>query len=353
MTGGSGGTMTSLERVLTALGHHEPDRVPFFLLVTMHGARELGMSIREYFSRGKHVAEGQVAMRRRYGHDCYYSFFYAPIEVEAWGAEVLYSENGPPNSGAPLITSSDEITGLKPPLVEEAECLQKVIEATRLLKREAGDRVPIIGVVMSPFSLPVMQMGFEGYLDLIYDERERFDELMRKNEEFTVNWANAQLAAGATAICYFDPVSSTTTIPRDLYLSTGYEVARRTIAAINGPTATHMASGRSLPIIGDIAQTGTQIVCTSAEEDLATVKGACGESLAVLGNLNGIEMRRWTVEEAEAQVKEAIMKGGPGGGFILGDNHGEIPWQVPESVLTAISEAVEKWGVYPLDWAGA
>jgi len=38
------------------------------------------------------------------------------------------------------------------------------------------------------------------------------------------------------------------------------------------------------------------------------------------------------------------------GGFILSDNHGEIPWQVPEEALLAVSEAVHTWGNYPLDW---
>jgi len=59
-------------------------------------------------------------------------------------------------------------------------------------------------------------------------------------------------------------------------------------------------------------------------------------------------MRRWTQEQAEAKVKEALAKAGPGGGFILSDNHGEIPWQVPDEVLLAISEAVHIWGQYPL-----
>ncbi|HSO82907.1 MAG TPA: methylcobamide--CoM methyltransferase MtbA, partial [Thiocapsa sp.] len=40
---------------------------------------------------------------------------------------------------------------------------------------------------------------------------------------------------------------------------------------------------------------------------------------------------------------------GHGGGFILSDNHGEIPYQVPEDTLLAISEAVHRWGTYPLD----
>ncbi len=40
--------MTPMERVSAVLSSREPDRVPFFLLVTMHGAKELGMSIGEY-----------------------------------------------------------------------------------------------------------------------------------------------------------------------------------------------------------------------------------------------------------------------------------------------------------------
>jgi len=95
--------ITSMQRTLTTLGHKEPDRVPFFLLVTLHGAKELGLSIKEYFSRAENVVEGQLRLRRKYGHDCICSFFYAPIEVEAWGSDVIYHDEGPPNSGAPFI----------------------------------------------------------------------------------------------------------------------------------------------------------------------------------------------------------------------------------------------------------
>lgn len=341
--------ISPLQRVLTAVSHQEPDRVPFFLLVTMHGARELGLSIKDYFSEGKNVAEGQLRMRARYEHDCLYAFFYAAVETEAWGGEVLYFDDGPPNAGAPTIARTADIRSIEPPRVREAPCLRKVLDALQIMKSRAGE-VLIVGVVMSPFSAPVMQLGFERYIELMYEEPELFDRLMRVNEDFCVEWANAQLEAGAGAICYFDPVSSATVTTRDMYLRTGFEVARRTIGRINGPTATHLASGRCLPITGDLAQTGTAIVGVSALEDLAAVKDACRGKLSVMGNLNGVEMRRWTPERAEQMVKEAIAKAGPGGGFILSDNHGEIPWQVPEAVLEAVSESARKWGQYPLDW---
>ncbi len=342
--------MTSLQRVLTTLGQKEPDRVPFFLLATLHGAKELGLSLKNYFSKAENVVEGQIKLRAKYRHDCIYNFFYAALEVEAWGCEVIYRDDGPPNSGAPIIRSADDIKKLAPPQVDKVPCLAKVLKAAELLKERVGDDAPIIGVVMSPFSLPVMQMGFDKYIELMYEQPDLFEHLIKINEEFCVQWANAQLKAGSTAICYFDPISSTTISTKEMYMKTGFKVAGRTIARIKGPTATHMASGRCLPIIGDIAETGTAIVGVSVDENLKTLKTACRNKLSLLGNLNGIEMRRWTPEQAEENVKKAISGAGVGGGFILSDNHGEIPWQVPDDVLSAISRAVRKWGQYPLDW---
>lgn len=339
--------MTSLERVLTTLGQNEPDRVPYFLLLTMHGAKELNMSIEEYFSCGENVAKGQIKLREKYGHDCLYSFFYAPIEIEAFGGEVIYTDDGPPNSGTPFL-KKEMIKELKNIDVKSSSVLKKVLDATALLKENAKDEVPIIGVVMSPFSLPVMQMGFDNYLDLIHKDKELFEKLMEVNIAFTTDWANAQLEAGATAICYFDPVSSTTIIPRELYLETGFKVAQKTIAAINGPTATHFASGNCLPIMKDLPQTGTAVIGVSTFEDLDELKKAADKKLSLLGNLNAIEMRNWSVEETKEYVNEAIQKGAAGGGFILGENHGEIPYCIKDEILLAIKEAVEEYGQYPI-----
>lgn len=342
--------LTPMQRVLTAVGHQEPDRVPLLLLPTVHGARELGLSIRDYFSRPEHVATGQLRMLRRYGHDCLYSFHYAAIETEAWGGEVIYRDDGPPNAGEPLVRGLDAIKSLQPPRVTDVACLRRVLEATRLLAAESKGEVPIIGVVMAPFSLPVMQLGFGAYLDLIHERRPLFEELMRLNEAFCVDWANAQVAAGANAICYFDPLSSNSMVPRSLFLEAGFPVAQRTIAQIQAPVALHFASGRCERIIDDLPAVGAALIGVSTHDDLALLKRRSAGRVALFGNLNGIEMRRWSADQAEAEVKRALAAAGPGGGFALADNHGEIPLQVPEEVLLAVAEAARAWGRYPLDW---
>lgn len=342
--------MTPMQRVLTTMGGQEPDRVPLFLLTTMHGAKELGLSIRAYFSRAEYVVEGQMRLLEKYRSDCLHPFQYASLEVEAFGGTTVFIDNGPPNAGEPVICRGEDIDILQPPRVSEAIGLGRMLETIRRLKAKVGDTVPIMGVAISPFSLPVMQMGFAAYLDLMHEQPERFARLMAVNQAFCVEWANAQLAAGATAIAYFDPVASPTIIPRELYLQTGHRVAMETLRRINGPTAVHLASGRGLGIIEDIVATSTAAIGVSTQEDLSDWKAAAKGRVTLLGNLNGVEMRRWSAAQAESQVKLAISKAGRGGGFILSDNHGEIPWQVPDDVLLAIRDAVDRWGRYPLDW---
>lgn len=343
-------TLTSTQRLGMALAHQEADRVPFLLPVILQGARELGLSIEEYFSRAENIVDGQLRLQARYRHDALFGFLYSAVEIEAWGGEVIFREDGPPNAGEPIIRSVGEIETLVAPRIADSPILQRVLAVIRQLNAQAGGDIPVMGTVISPFSLPVMQMGFDRYLDLLYEEPEPFNRLMQVNEDFCTAWANAQLEAGASAIAYADPVSSPTIIPPDLYRRTGFPIARRTLSRIQGGTAISFASGRALPILDLVAQTGAVGVSASALEDLAVIKAACRGRLAVMGNLNAIEMRRWTPARAEAEVKRALARGGPGGGFILTDNHGEIPWQVPDDILQEISDTVHRWGRYPLTW---
>ena len=343
--------MTSLERVLTTLSHKEPDRTPLFLLLSMSGAKFAKLGIRDYFHNPDAMVEAQLAMRERYANDCLYGFFYAALEAEAFGGSTLFYDDGPPNTGVPPLASPAAIDRLTPPQLGQERGLGRVIEVLSKLKAAVGDDAPIIGVVTAPFSLPVMQLGFERYLKWMYEERRRFERLMEINSEFCVTWANAQLDAGATVICYINPVSSVTMVPRAFYLERGYALDHAVLARIRGPVAIHTASGRALPLIDDYAATGAAALGVSAEESVTELKARASAKLTLLGNLNGVAMRRWTPAEAERQVKRAIRQGAAGGGFILADNHGEIPWQVADETLLAISRTVREWGRYPLDWS--
>jgi uroporphyrinogen decarboxylase len=341
--------MNSMERVLSALSHQEGDRVPLYLPLTIYGAKEFKMPIQKYFADPERVFEGQMHMMNKYEGDFVSAFNYASLETEAFGGGTYFVNEGPPNAAAPFISTLKDIENLQVPKPEESAPLLKMLRTTELLKAELGETVPIVGVAMSPFSLPIMQMGFGRYIELFYNESEAFELLMQKNIEFCINWSNAQLKAGATIICYFDPMSSPSIISPVDYNNWGSKIAKEVLGEIKGPTITHFASGRVLPILERLQETGTEVVSASILEDLQFLKEKVRGKIVVAGNLNAIEMCSWTPKQAEQKVRETIRAGAAGGGFVLTDNHGEIPFQVPEDVLLSISRAVKDYGNYPLN----
>ncbi len=338
--------LTPLGRVVAALTRQTPDRVPLILPLTLHGGQALGISIREFYSDPRNVIEGQVRLHDRYGADAVPGSWYAPLEHEVWGGEVLWFDDGPPNAGLPIVTA-ERIPLLESPRPEDSPRSMAMLEAIAGLRERLGPDVAIIGAVVSPNSLPIMLMGFEPYLQLVLDRRPLWDRLVRVVEEWSVAWGNAQLAAGASGLVYFDPMASSTIVPPALYRATGKRVATRVIARLAGPTVTMLASGRSIPVIGDLAETGTLGVGISSLDDVDEAAALCRGRLAIVGALNGIEMRHWSAADAEAEVRRLVRAAGPGG-LVVCDNHGEIPFPVTDETLMAIADAVRRWGRYPL-----
>ncbi len=339
--------LTSWERIGLAMRGEEPDRVPFFLPVTLHGARAVGVPLRDYLSRPADAVEGQLRLRARFGHDMVYGFLHASAEVEAFGGESLRYDDGPPNGGEPPVRP-DTIRSLQPPRPEEVPALRRALELIRGLSARVAGQCPVVGVVVSPFSLPAMQLGLTTWIELIYEQPELAERLIQVNEAFTVAWANAQVAAGAAPLVFFDPVASPDLVPSAVYLGLARPSMRRCLAAIRAPAVVAYASARDLARVPDAADAGAVGITGSPFEPLADLKAACGARLTVLGGLDSIALAGSTPAQAAAAARAAMAAVGRGGRYVLCEHHGEIPWQVSEEVLDAVAAAVHEHGRYPL-----
>lgn len=289
-----------------------------------------------------------MRLRAKYADDMVYTFFYAGIEYQAFGGEVEFFDDGPPNAICPLLTRITAVNDLRVPRVAESLPLARVLAATEELAARLAGTAPILGVAMSPYSLPVLQLGFAEYITALHEQPELAARLIGLNEEFTVAWANAQLAAGATAIAYFDPMASSDVVSREVFHRFGLPAMRSTMGAIKGPCVTVLASAAVGSVLDDLLTTPAMMVNVGAEDDLAGFKAAAVGRTSIVGNLNSIQMRKWTHDQAREHVAQAIAAAAPGGGFMLSDCHGEIPTQVPEDVLHAVVAAVAEFGRYPM-----
>lgn len=340
--------LTSWARLGAAMRGEEPDRVPFFLPVTMHGARAVGLPLRDYLARPADVVEGQLRLRRRLGHDMLYGFLHASLEVEAFGGRSIAYDDGPPNAGEPPLRGAADVLALSPPRPEEAPGLRRTLEVIRGLAAAARGECPVVGVVIAPFSLPAMQLGLPRWFELLHEQPGVAARLLAVNEAFTAAWAGLQVAAGAGPIVFFDPVSSPELVPEGVYRALAFPSLRRCLAAIRAPVVLDLASAPCLARAPDAIAAGAAAIGGSPFEPLADLKAACGDRLTLLGGLDSVTLASATPAQAAAAARAAIRALAPGGRFVLCEHHGEIPWQVPEAVLDAVAATVLEQGQYPL-----
>ncbi|MDK2887016.1 MAG: hypothetical protein PWP54_1596 [Thermosipho sp. (in: thermotogales)] len=186
--------LTSRERVFTAVSYKGPDRVPLFLTFTFYGAKELGMSIKKYFSSSENVILAQKKLREKYKHDFYYAFYYASLEIEAFGGESIFIDDGPPNAGEPIIKNLSDIDNLNVPDVKNSEILKKVFETEDALRNLDA---PVVGVIISPFSLP-MTSGMIWNESFIFDGNKVFSHFFEEQRLgfFAIKNINKNLLPG-------------------------------------------------------------------------------------------------------------------------------------------------------------
>ncbi len=337
--------MTSFERMSTVLRMGIPDRVPVMLVSSTHGARELGLSLREYFSRPENVAEGQLRFTQRIGHDNLDVHYYAVREAEAFGAEVIFREAGPPNLGRPMLRTPADIDTLEGPDPAQSTALRPVLRTAELLAERARGRWAIVGHTMGPCSLPILLMGEAAWLELLlFGSPARRRRMMQITSRFCVAWANALMAAGCDAISMSEPLVSPTILTREQASRLTLPTIRRVVKAIQGPVILWSigAIQSTADLVPDL---GVRAVSSDPTDDLAEVKRAVAGRIAVLGGLNDLAMITSTPKETEASARRALEQAAPGGGFIL-SHQNEIPTPVGDEVLLAVVEAARRWGRY-------
>ncbi|MBI4694526.1 MAG: uroporphyrinogen decarboxylase [Gammaproteobacteria bacterium] len=347
--------MTPLE-ILTAAATGAPaPRVPVFCNLLDQGARELGMSQREYYSRGANVAAGQLAMQRRYGHDNVWSLFYVGREAELLGCrEILYADDGAPNVADFVIKDWDDVARLEVPAdltahpawAEQAECL-------RILREEVGGRIPICAYLTASNSLPAILMGMEKWIELLMmgpvDVR---DNLLAKCSLFFRRQFAAYAAAGANVFLYSTPFGSTYLVGRKRFEAWALPWMKRDLLDLDRTGIVYYCGmtpfGDVIPTVMD--ELGVTLHYLSPLEDLYAAKAdiaarGCDRPALACGVIDDIKMIRWTPQETRAEVHRLCEIGKPGGHFLLGT--GLMPMALPEASIRAFVEAGMEYGRLP------
>lgn len=338
--------MNSLERVVAALGGLPVDRTPVVPVLLQQGARMLGIPLRDYFGDPRRLAEGQERLLERFQHDAVFAFPHVVQDTLPFHTELTFHDEGPPSVRTMALARYEEIEHWTVPDPTRHPYLQRTLQAASALARRFKGKVPIIGAVIGPFSLPTLLMGTGKFLDLLLrwpEQRKRwYPKLVEIMVAYTSRWAQAQLDAGCDLVVIAEGVSSASLLTEKTFVAEALPLIQRFSAAVRGSKALELV-GDSEPFAAHLAALDVAALLIGGNDDPVRMRQALGPTKALIGNLNNLKLMRWDTERVEFEARRVVRAAGPG--FILGNQGPELPWHVPDANVDALVRAARARGL--------
>jgi uroporphyrinogen decarboxylase len=224
-----------------------------------------------------------------------------------------------------------------------------VMDAVALIRRELAGRVPLIGFAGSPWTVATYMIEGAGSRDfpkskaLVYGDPQALHRLLEKLARATVDYLNAQVAAGAQAVMIFDTWGGV--LPTPAYYEFSLAYMDRVMADLS-----REREGRQVPVIlftkgggawlERMSISGADALGIDWTTELSAARRDTAGRVALQGNLDpGVLRAPAAVIRSEvARVLESYGRG-PGHVFNLG--HGVHPDIDPDSVAAMIAAVHE------------
>jgi uroporphyrinogen decarboxylase len=343
--------ITGMERLLAAINGESSDRIPVFCNLLDQGAKELGLSLQEYYSNGEYVAEAQLLMREKYGYDNVWDLFYVGKEAEILGChKILFAEDGPPNVEEFVIKEYDDIHRLEIPHdLLSHPAFEAPVKCMDILRGEVKGKYPICAYLSSSMTLPTMLMGMEKWLELLLmGPTEVRDELLYKCSEFFHKEITAYRELGVDVLLYSQPFGSPDILPMKMIQELTFPWMEKALepGGVDG-VVYYCGSSNFNPVIDDVIKRfGIGVYYLSPWDDVAEGKRIINGRGLICGVINDIKMIDWSEEQVRAEVKRIIEAGMAGGRFLFGTM--VMPYSIPQRKIRALLEAAYEYG----NWEG-
>jgi MtaA/CmuA family methyltransferase len=335
--------MNSLQRCIAAIEGRPVDRTPVFPLLMFLAADRLGVSYRQYATSGAVLAEAQLLARERFGIDAITACSDAFRLSADLGGDMEYPEHGTPYLRSPLVTAGSDLERLgRPDPAERGTRMADRVDAVGRMARAVGEDCLVLGWIDMPFAEACSLCGVSRFLLLLYDDPPIAHRILRFLEGSVVDFALAQLEAGARMIGAGDAAASL--VSRDMYreFALPYEKAVfRAIRSRGGMGKLHIC-GTTTQMLGDMAASGADLVNVDHAVPFDRAVDVFGAAhVCFKGNLDPVsDVLQATPEQCEARALQRI-RAARGVRYMLSAGC-EIPAGVSDEVFRAFCRAPSK-----------
>ncbi len=329
--------MTGKQRILARLRGERVDSLPLMPITMMFAADLAGVHYRDYARDHRVLADAQVAVADRFDFD-YVSAISDPArEASDLGAAVEWFDDQPPAivESRALLNEKNKLAGLRLPDLAAPGRMRDRMEAVRLLAERRGETCIVEGWVEGPCAMSADLRGLNTLMLDFFDDAPFVESLFEFVVRMEIDFARAQVAAGATLIGVGDAAASL--VGPKLYTQHVLPYEQRLVAAIHAfgvPVRLHIC-GNTKRIVEGMGQSGADIIDIDFLTPLSQARAAMPASQVLLGNLDPVRaLRDGTPASVEAALAECYKQAGSA--YICGAGC-EVPRGTPHSNVEAMT----------------
>ncbi|MGD0878340.1 MAG: uroporphyrinogen decarboxylase family protein [Anaerolineales bacterium] len=343
--------MNSAERIFAALRGQTPDRVPaleWFVHPKIIEALFPGASWPDFVEN-----IGLDAMSALFLYEG--TFKEVPIGpkklLSEWGVTLgITDEHSAPIDGP--IKTLDDAKHYLPPDPQASYRLGNLPAYVQRFKRQKA----VIWCQRAEFMWAADLMRIDNLLISFIENKRLAHEVLDIVNEFAIALARRAVRAGADVIMLGDDYAynSGPMMSPGIFKEFIQPRLAKVVQAVKeeGAFCIKHSDGNLWPLLDMIVETGVDAINPIepvAGMDIAEVKRKYGSRVCLVGNIDcGDLLSNGTQEDVTRSVKETLLKGAPGGGYIMSSSNTIHSSVNPENYLAMIT-ATHKYGQYPLE----
>lgn len=317
--------MNSFERIVTTLGHKEPDRVPVYPILSGVTRHLVDATYMQWANDSEICTNALIKAAEDYEQDCIVTLMDLSVECDAWGQKLIYPENeaAHPDYTDCIIKNIGDYSKIKKVDYRNSKRMMTQIETCKKLVERKGKELPIIAFVYGPLGiLSMLRSQQELYMD-IYDDPDAVFAATREINETLKDYCSAIMDTGVNAIMFDTLFSSGSIMSKEMWMNMEGILVKELADTVHARNCLVMIHNCGQRIYFD-AQIKAMNPCAISFncppddcKDFAECKAKYGDKITLIGCVPPSMAVFGTDEEWDNKCKEQIDIFKKDGGFIL------------------------------------
>ncbi len=336
--------MNSYKRVMATIKGEIVDRRPVGGVLSLYGAKLIGCDLEAYYQKPEYYMAGQNAVIEILHPDYIISPLCTGLEAKAFGCDIRYFQNYPPNIKRRAIDSASELSSLKMMDYKNDQGTNYILESIRLLATQHKDQVPMGAVWMDPLDILALVVGLETFMELLIFRKSAFNEVIEQLIPICSNYGNAMLDAGADFLINFASACNSAIVTREMAETVVGPILEKTYCQIKGSIILHAGGARMAPYF-DIYQKLPNIIGfnTDSRDNLKFARSKAGVEKVLIGNIDGPSFDKKTPEQIKRISKYLLNEMSEDMHYILGTSAADIPYNTTKEQILALMNAPKEF----------